>query len=101
MMAVTELALARLNASIQNSSSVNSSFGSWPMGWTMYTSLSRMDSLTRTKMFPSENLMVVASPSCVPRYAHIFLAKGWPVLPAKILMMPAPVYMERPFCFGR
>ena len=93
MIAVTEFALARLNASIQNSNSVNSSFGSCPMGWTIYTSLSRMDSFTRTKIFPSENLMVVASPSWVPRYAHIFFAKVWPVLPAKILMMPAPVYI--------
>ena len=67
MIAVTEFALERLNASIQNRSSVNSSFGSRPIGCTMYTSLSRIDSLQRTKMLPSSNMIVVASPSCAPR----------------------------------
>src|ERR1044072_7054448 len=64
MTAVTEAALARLSASIQNSSSMKLSFAGNAVPCTMNTSRPRTLSSTRTNRLPSESRITSDAPSC-------------------------------------
>ena len=71
MTAVTEAALARLNASIQKSSSMKLSFAGNAVPWTRKTSRPLTFSRTRTNRLPSEKRSVSFLPSWQPRYSAI------------------------------
>ena len=69
MTAVTEAALARLNASIQKRSSMKLSLAGKPVPWTRNTSRPLTFSNTLTKRFPSENRRVSLAPNGQSRYS--------------------------------
>src|SRR5215510_13795637 len=71
MTAVTDAALARLSASIQNRSSMKLSLAGNAVPCTRNTSRPRTFSRTRTNRFPSEKRSVSEAPSSQPRYSAI------------------------------
>src|SRR6478672_4968651 len=82
MIAVTDAALARLNASIQNSSSMKSSLAENAVPCTRNTSRPRTFSRTRTKRLPSEKRRVSEAPTGHPRYSAIDRPSLWLADPA-------------------
>ena len=80
MTAVTCVALARLKASIQKSSSMKLSLTGYSVPWTMKTSRPRTFSRTRTKTFPSLKTGCVSDrASSVPSWRRSPAERlGWP-----------------------
>src|SRR5262245_46839350 len=83
MTAVTDAALARLSASIQNSSSMKLSLAGKAVPCTRNTSRPRTFSSTRTNRLPSEKRSVSDCPSLQPRYSAIELPRRRLAEPAK------------------
>src|SRR5262245_24822837 len=83
MTAVTDAALARLSASIQNSSSMKLSLAGKAVPCTRNTSRPRTFSRTRTNRLPSEKRSVSDWPSSHPRYSAIECPRRRLAEPAK------------------
>ena len=89
MTAVTCVALARLKASIQKSSSMKLSLTGYSVPWTMKTSRPRTFSSTRTKTLPSLKTCVSDCASSIPRWLADRLRRASELaLPAKTFSSP-------------
>src|SRR5215471_18290590 len=82
MTTVTDSALARFKASVQNRSSMKLSLVGKTVDCTRYTWRPRTFSLTRTNKFPSEKRTTSPAPGWVPRYSQILrVSLGLPLPP--------------------
>src|SRR5882762_10177 len=96
MTTVTDSALARFSASIQNRSSMKLSLAGKAVDCTRYTRRPRTVSLTRTNRLPSEKRSTSPVPGCTCTYSQILRVSFGLPLPPKMRMSSATRQLLRP-----